>query len=416
MANIDIGPGATDRASTIAGAVCTHLFTENPANDSGSLTSFEVWAASNMSALKLGTFYFYIDGYRVRDYESIGAVTAGSKQTFTGKSCSVTSGDYLGAYFADGSVEADATGSGAPYRYYKINYDTFSGGNYTYSTAEKNQASFYGTYTVAPPTVTTQSATVVLYDSCIANGNVTSEGDADCTTKGFCYKAGTSGDPTVSDSTIYDTGSFSTGAYTRQITGLAANTSYRVRAYAINSGGTSYGDTVQVVTAVRPSLEIDFMEFAENVVAAAKYSSDGGAELVATSEATTKTEGSYALKGAASTSAVNKKFTRTLSPLLNLSGAETLTVDIRSTRTGSNIKIGLHDSGGTTTEITPNIVSADTYQEVSFDISSVTDANKDAIDQIIITVVNADAANTFYVDNFKIAGAAALTDIFGMVG
>ena len=31
--------------------------------------------------------------------------------------------------------------------------------------------------------------------------------------------------------------------------------------------------------------------------------------------------------------------------------------------------------------------------------SAVSNANKDAIDSIIITIVNADAANTFYIDN-----------------
>lgn len=54
---------------------------------------------------------------------------------------------------------------------------------------------------------------------------------------------------------------------------------------------------------------------------------------------------------------------------------------------------------GVTTEITPNITSADTYQTVTWDISAVADADKNAIDKIIITIVNADAANTFYIDN-----------------
>ena len=64
-----------------------------------------------------------------------------------------------------------------------------------------------------------------------------------------------------------------------------------------------------------------------------------------------------------------------------------------------NIKIGIHDSGGTTTVITPNILSAGEWQTVEWDISGVADANKDAIDNIIVTIVNADAENTFYIDN-----------------
>ncbi|MFA5779178.1 MAG: glycine-rich domain-containing protein [Elusimicrobiota bacterium] len=118
------------------------------------------------------------------------------------------------------------------------------------------------------------------------------------------------------------------------------------------------------------------------------------------SESTLKTQGSYALKSTSTiTTSLNKTLTRTVSPTINLSDRTTIKFDIRSSRTGSNIKIGIHDSGGTTTEITPNITPADTYQTITWDISAVSNANKDAIDRIIITIVNADAANTFYIDN-----------------
>uniref|UniRef100_A0A6M3KG24 Putative lectin/glucanase superfamily protein n=2 Tax=viral metagenome TaxID=1070528 RepID=A0A6M3KG24_9ZZZZ len=54
---------------------------------------------------------------------------------------------------------------------------------------------------------------------------------------------------------------------------------------------------------------------------------------------------------------------------------------------------------GSTIETTPNITSADTFQTVEVDISGVADADKNAIDQIIITPTNADSANTVYFDN-----------------
>ena len=120
------------------------------------------------------------------------------------------------------------------------------------------------------------------------------------------------------------------------------------------------------------------------------------------SEATIKTEGSYSLKGVAkATNSLNKTLTRTISSPLDLSYDDSITFDIRSTRTGSNIKVGFHDAGGTTTEVTPNITSANTFQEVTVDLSGVSNANKDAIDQIIITIVNADSDNTFYIDNVR---------------
>lgn len=135
------------------------------------------------------------------------------------------------------------------------------------------------------------------------------------------------------------------------------------------------------------------------------------AYLQAYSEASTKSEGSYALKGVAmQTTSLNKTLTRTIGAPLDLSNKDAVTFDIRSSRTGSNIKIGLHDSGGTTTEITPNITVADTYQTFSLDISAISAANRDAINQIIITVVNADVYNTFYIDNMRTLNANSIND------
>jgi len=131
------------------------------------------------------------------------------------------------------------------------------------------------------------------------------------------------------------------------------------------------------------------------------------------SESTIISQGTYALKVVALiTDSLNDTLTRTVSPTIDLSGIDTLKFDIRSSRTGAHIKIGIHDSGGTTTEITPNITSANAWQTVTWDISGVSDANKNDIDSIIITIVNADATNTFYLDNFFIYGA---TDILQWV-
>lgn len=118
------------------------------------------------------------------------------------------------------------------------------------------------------------------------------------------------------------------------------------------------------------------------------------------SEATIKTQGSYSLlsKSGKITSS-NKTLTRTVSPTIDLTGINQMKFDIRSSRTGSNIKVGIHDSGGTITEFIPNILSANTWQEVKINLQNVLNANKDTIDQIIITIVNADAENLFYIDN-----------------
>lgn len=121
------------------------------------------------------------------------------------------------------------------------------------------------------------------------------------------------------------------------------------------------------------------------------------------SEATIKKEGSYSLKIlAAQTDSLNKKVTKTLGAAIKFSNKKKIKFQIRASRTGSNIKIGWHDSGGNTIEVTPNILSANTWQDVIVDISSVSDANKDDIDSIIITMVNSDADNVVYIDNMYV--------------
>jgi len=97
---------------------------------------------------------------------------------------------------------------------------------------------------------------------------------------------------------------------------------------------------------------------------------------------------------------LNQSLTRTIASPINLTNHTSINFTLYSwLRTGSNIKIGFHDSGGTTTEITPNITSTGTWQNVSLDLSGVSNANKDAIDKIIITIVNADSDNLYYIND-----------------
>lgn len=107
---IDVGPGATDRASTIA-ATYTIIDFGNRANATGTLDTVEIYAATDLTGCKVGTFYRTTGNtFQCRDSEAIGNVTSGSKQTFTSLSISATEGDYLGIYFATGTLERDSTG------------------------------------------------------------------------------------------------------------------------------------------------------------------------------------------------------------------------------------------------------------------------------------------------------------------
>lgn len=130
----------------------------------------------------------------------------------------------------------------------------------------------------------------------------------------------------------------------------------------------------------------------------------GSGNLACFSEGTIVQQGTYSLKGIAKvTDSLNDTLTRTLLQTVDLTGKDTWVFYIRSSRIGSNIKVGLRDSGEVTTETTPNITSAGAWQKVEVDISGVADADKNTIDKRIITIVNADAENVFYIDNMKAA-------------
>jgi len=95
-----------------------------------------------------------------------------------------------------------------------------------------------------------QSATIytnsVVAKSILATsgGNITSDGGATITERGIVW--GTSANPTTSNNKIIVSGT--TGSYSAEITGLSSNTTYYLRAYAINSVGTAYGAQVIFTT------------------------------------------------------------------------------------------------------------------------------------------------------------------------
>lgn len=122
--------------------------------------------------------------------------------------------------------------------------------------------------------------------------------------------------------------------------------------------------------------------------------------LESRSESIIKQQGSYSLGVfAKGTDSLNDTLTRTVDPTVNLSDLTQNKLGIYALRTGSNIKISIRDSGSTLTEITPNVTQANTWQTVEWDISGVANADKDAIDRIIVTIVNADEDNIFCLDN-----------------
>jgi hypothetical protein len=107
---IDIGPAAIDRGN-VGTYGYTYILIDNPANAAGKITSIELWAYENLTGCKVGIFYQTNGGtFKCRSAATIGNVTAGSKQTFSGLSLSVEIGDYIGWYSESGYLEADYSG------------------------------------------------------------------------------------------------------------------------------------------------------------------------------------------------------------------------------------------------------------------------------------------------------------------
>ena len=107
--DIDIGEPAIDRDNKIYYSR-TFVNQGNPANDSGSITSVEIWTNIEITNCEVATFYV-VNGNNLstRDTEFIGTVLKGAKRTFN-VDLDVEAGDYLGIWVPVGAIEYDSSG------------------------------------------------------------------------------------------------------------------------------------------------------------------------------------------------------------------------------------------------------------------------------------------------------------------
>lgn len=102
----------------------------------------------------------------------------------------------------------------------------------------------FTTLPMAQSDITTSEPTDIGHTHATCGGYVNSDGGSEVTERGVCWA--TTLNPTTIDSHLNNgTG---TGEFSINITGLTANTTYHIRAYAVNSKGTSYGDDVTFKT------------------------------------------------------------------------------------------------------------------------------------------------------------------------
>ena len=139
----------------------------------------------------------------------------------------------------NGAYDITITGLLASTTYYVRSYAISSAG-----TGYGTEISFT-TGARSLPTLTTTSASSIAGTTATSGGNVTSSGNDVLTERGVCWSTSTS--PTTADSKLAN-GSATTGTFTSSLTGLTANTTYYLRAYATNSVGTEYGNQVTFTT------------------------------------------------------------------------------------------------------------------------------------------------------------------------
>lgn len=142
MSAIDIGAAAISRATAFS-ANYTIIALDNPANLSGIITSVEIWAKTNISGLKVGTFYL-VSGttYKCRDSATLGSVATGAKRTFSGLAINVVAGDFIGCFFGPGTIMENSTG-GAGAAYLSGVHMT-PGSSFTYTMVSNHVLSLYG--------------------------------------------------------------------------------------------------------------------------------------------------------------------------------------------------------------------------------------------------------------------------------
>ena len=166
----------------------------------------------------------------------------------------VPAGNCYGSSFSSAGSNADFWSSAQYGGYSAYNRDL----TYGYASVRRNGYSKRGGFSVrclrdsdgggessaTLPTVTTNTISNITPTTATCGGNIIADGGASVTARGVCWS--TSQNPTVNGSHTADGSGM--GSFSSSISGLTANTTYYVRAYATNSVGTAYGNEVSFTT------------------------------------------------------------------------------------------------------------------------------------------------------------------------
>ena len=107
-----------------------------------------------------------------------------------------------------------------------------------------NDMSFQTTHEIVLPTISNTQVSEIGVSKATLSSAVTDNGKGKITDAGFCYSLNSN--PTTADNKV--SCGAATGTFGKTITGLQQNTTYHVRAYAMNEAGTAYSTDVTFTT------------------------------------------------------------------------------------------------------------------------------------------------------------------------
>jgi len=149
-------------------------------------------------------------------------------------------------------------------------------------TSYGNEVSFTTDQAPNLPTVLTASITDITQTSANSGGTVTADGGTAVTARGVCWS--TTSNPTISNT--HTTDGSGLGGFVSSITGLTANTTYYVRAYATNGAGAAYGNEISFTAGQSVTTPTVLTSETSNIsqtsaTSGGDVTSDGGATVTA---------------------------------------------------------------------------------------------------------------------------------------
>lgn len=270
-----------------------------------------------------------------------------------------------------------------------------------------------GGTTVVVPTVATTAASSITTNSAVSGGNVTADGGASVTARGICYS--TSQNPTTSNSTVAS-GS-GTGSFTANITGLAASTTYYVRAYATNSAGTAYGSQISFTTqANQTSLTLPVTEnFNASTLPTGWATQNVGTGITERwSMSNTANAGGSAYEAKCTYQNLNPGTTRLISPAVNTVGVSQVTMTFRhmldAYATGVTLRVQTSNDKTNWTNTSWSVATTSTnIAAATVTVNITTNLNSATTYFALVAEGNLYQIDYWYVDNVSLTAGSAAT-------